>query len=109
VLSPIELDAYAQAMASQTKADECLDLAYRQQLERLRYEAALAERQFNRVDPDNRLVAAELETRWETALRVLKQSEMTYTQRQQMRPPPPELPEDVKKAFTAIGQKLPQI
>ncbi len=109
VLSPIELDAYAQAMASQTKADECIDLAYRQQLERLRYEAALAERQFNRVDPDNRLVAAELETRWETALRVLKQSEMTYTQHRQMRPLPPELPEDLKKAFMAIGQKLPQI
>ena len=40
-------------------------------------EAALAQRQFNRVDPDNRLVAVELEKRWETALRVLKQAEAT--------------------------------
>lgn len=30
--------------------------------------AALAERQFNRVDPDYRLVAAEFERRWEAAL-----------------------------------------
>ena len=35
------------------------------QLERKRYEAALTERQFHRVDPENRLVAAELERRWE--------------------------------------------
>ena len=43
-----------------------------QQVERLRYQALLAERQYNRVDPDNRLIAAELERRWETALRELR-------------------------------------
>jgi D-galactarate dehydratase / Altronate hydrolase, C terminus len=46
-----------------------------QQLERRRYEAALAERQFNRVDPDNRLVAAELERRWEAALNEVRAAE----------------------------------
>ncbi|GLR99824.1 hypothetical protein [Bradyrhizobium diazoefficiens] len=46
-----------------------------QQLERRRYEAALAERQFNRVDPDNRLVAAELECRWEVALKEVRVAE----------------------------------
>jgi hypothetical protein len=35
----------------------------------LRYAAALCERQLRRVDPDNRLVAAQLERRWEAALR----------------------------------------
>ena len=44
-------------------------------LTRLRYQALLAGRQFNRVDPDNRLVAAELERRWETTLRDLRQAE----------------------------------
>jgi transposase-like protein len=42
---------------------------------RKRYEAALAERQFNRVDPDNRLVAAELERRWEAALNEVRAAE----------------------------------
>ncbi|HEV8714666.1 MAG TPA: hypothetical protein VGX03_17780 [Candidatus Binatia bacterium] len=49
--------------------------AHAQQLQRLRYQAALAQRQFEQVDPANRLVAAELERRWETALRDLRQAE----------------------------------
>jgi hypothetical protein len=42
-----------------------LDLA----LEQARYEVARARRQYDAVDPDNRLVAAELERRWNEALR----------------------------------------
>jgi hypothetical protein len=37
-------------------------------LEQARYEAARARRQYDAVDPDNRLVAAELERRWNAAL-----------------------------------------
>ena len=64
-VAPAELDAWEQAQASQQHAAAALDRAEAQQVERLRYQALLAERQFNRVDPDNRLVAAELERRWE--------------------------------------------
>ena len=52
--------------------------AQAQQVERLRYRAALAERQFDQVDPDNRLVAAELERRWEETLRDLRQAEVLF-------------------------------
>lgn len=109
VLSPVELDAYAQAVAAKKELDQQIDHAHRQQLERLRYEAALAERRFHRVDPDNRLVAAELEGRWEDALRALKQAQETYAQQQQQSAASSALPEELKAAFTAIGQKLPQI
>src|SRR4051812_49584852 len=37
-------------------------------LEQARYEAARARRQYDAVDPDNRLVAGELERRWDAAL-----------------------------------------
>ncbi|MGE4092726.1 MAG: zinc ribbon domain-containing protein [Candidatus Binatia bacterium] len=37
-------------------------------VERARYEAQRAQRQFDAVDPDNRLVASELEARWNQAL-----------------------------------------
>src|SRR3984893_6776237 len=37
-------------------------------LEQARFEAARARRQYDAVDPDNRLVAGELERRWNTAL-----------------------------------------
>jgi hypothetical protein len=65
---PAEIDAWARARKAQRQSDEALRRAEAQQVDRLRYEARLAERQFNRVDPDNRLVAAELERRWEAAL-----------------------------------------
>ena len=54
-------------VALQQQADKAMRSGAEQQLERRRYQAALAERQFNRVDPDNRLVAVELERRWEAA------------------------------------------
>jgi hypothetical protein len=38
------------------------------ELEQARYEAKLAARRYEAVDPDRRLVAAELEARWNTAL-----------------------------------------
>jgi len=38
------------------------------ELEQARYEARLAARRYESVDPDNRLVAAELEARWNSAL-----------------------------------------
>ncbi len=37
-------------------------------LEQARYEATRARRQYDAIDPDNRLVAAELERRWNDAL-----------------------------------------
>jgi len=91
-LSPLELDLYERTLATQQAADEQLDQAHQQQLARLRYQVALAERQFNQVDPDNRLVAAELEKRWEAALRELKQAEETYAHQQQKQAEPLALP-----------------
>lgn len=38
------------------------------ELEQARYEAKLSARRYEAVDPDNRLVAAELETRWNAAM-----------------------------------------
>lgn len=108
-LSPVELDAYARVLARHQETAQKLDQAQRHQLERLRYEAALAQRQFNRVDPDNRLVAAELERRWEAALATLKQAEDTYQREQQKAHPLPVLPPELKAAFADVGQNLPQI
>ena len=74
-LAPAELDALSRARRAQVQTDTALKASAAQQLERKRYDAALAERQFNKVDPDNRLVAAELERRWETALSEVRAAE----------------------------------
>src|SRR4051812_39142969 len=67
-LAPAELDALSRARQARHQVDAALRSSAERQLERKRYAAALAKRQFNRVDPDNRLVAGELERRWEEAL-----------------------------------------
>jgi DNA invertase Pin-like site-specific DNA recombinase len=54
----------------QSRADEADRLRARQ-VERARYEADLARRRFMQVDPDNRLVADELEAEWNRKLRAL--------------------------------------
>ena len=48
----------------QAEARRLLEL----ELEQARYEASLAERRYAACDPDNRLIAVELEKSWESAL-----------------------------------------
>jgi DNA invertase Pin-like site-specific DNA recombinase len=108
-LAPVELDAYEAAVAREQGQHLQVDHAQQQQLTRLRYEAELAQRQFNRVDPDNRLVAAELEQRWEAALRALKQAEERYAQQQRRPSLLAALPPELQAQFRAVGQYLPQL
>jgi len=106
-ISPIELDAYTKAMALQTQTDASVQKAHLQQVERLRYQAKLAERQFNQVDPDNRLVASELEKRWENTLKELRYAEESFIQ-QKEKMPIIELPEELRLAFVDVGKNLPE-
>jgi hypothetical protein len=88
--------------------DERVRRAQQQQLDRLRYQARLAERQFNQADPDNRLVTGELERRWEAALRELREAEEKF--RQPQRPPAPEaLSPQERAAFLQAGRKIPEL
>lgn len=74
-LTPAALDGYEQALAAFDEQRRQVERAHQQQLQRLRYEAQLAEKQYRLVDPENRLVAAELERRWEQALQAAHQAE----------------------------------
>jgi DNA invertase Pin-like site-specific DNA recombinase len=106
-LSPAELDLYGRAVASLRQDDEQMQRARAQQLERLRYQARLAERQYNQADPDNRLVAAELEKRWEAALRALKEAE---EQSQHQQPGLLEaLSPEEQEALRQAGQRIPEL
>jgi hypothetical protein len=55
-------------------------------LEQARYEAARARRQYDAVDPDNRLVASELERRWNAALVTLRRLEEELQELARQRP-----------------------
>jgi hypothetical protein len=59
------------------------DRLRRAQVDRARYEAELARRRFLRVDPENRLVAASLESDWNEKLRALAEAEQHYERRRE--------------------------
>jgi DNA invertase Pin-like site-specific DNA recombinase len=63
------------------EADQ-VDRGWQQKLQRLEYEANLARRRYEAVDPDNRLVAQTLETEWNQKLLALEDTRKVYnTQR----------------------------
>jgi len=68
-LEPMAIEAALEAervhMESQKERQRIKEL----KLQQARYEASLAERRYAACDPDNRLIAAQLERNWETALR----------------------------------------
>jgi hypothetical protein len=110
-IAPAEIEAWSHARKAQRQADEAFRRAEAQQVERLRYQAALAERQFNRVDPDNRLVAAELERRWEEALNALRRAEValarcTLTDASLS---PATIDPRLRARVVSLGQRLPEL
>jgi hypothetical protein len=62
------VEAAIRAADQSAKADADVRQALCRELEEARYEATLAARRYEVVDPTKRLVARELETRWNTAL-----------------------------------------
>ncbi len=72
ILKAVEGNAVEAALEAATRIAEQRSQqrkALALELEQAHYEARLAARRYEAVDPDNRLVAAELEARWNTALR----------------------------------------
>jgi DNA invertase Pin-like site-specific DNA recombinase/predicted DNA-binding transcriptional regulator AlpA len=86
VLEPASLEATAKALAE-------ADNQYRQNLavfdlavERARYEADRARRQYDQVEPENRLVARTLERAWEDKLAAARHAENDLRAQQARRP-----------------------
>lgn len=107
-LEPAQLDALEAILAAQEQEQQQLDRQWQEQLKRAQYEAGLAQRQYEAVDPQNRLVAAELERRWEASLRRLRQTEEDYHQFQQ-RPRPNTIPPHLRDQFRQVSHHLPHL
>ncbi|MCP4741750.1 MAG: recombinase family protein [Actinomycetales bacterium] len=75
VLQPVAVEA---ALMASELADEAEDARHRGlelELQQAKYTAQLAKRRYESVDPDNRLVASELEARWNAALAGVRECE----------------------------------
>jgi DNA invertase Pin-like site-specific DNA recombinase len=89
-------DEVADRRARSTRAAEL-------RVERARYDAIRAERAFHACEPDNRLVARNLETRWEQKLRELAEAEAELTE--QTKP----APEPSRGQLEQLARQLPKL
>ncbi|HSH78792.1 MAG TPA: hypothetical protein VLA19_09715, partial [Herpetosiphonaceae bacterium] len=86
---------------------QALERQWQLKLERARYAVHLAQRQYDAVDPDNRLVARELETRWNTALVSLHELEQEYAAARRAELAP--LSADEQQAVRQLAHDLPAV
>jgi DNA invertase Pin-like site-specific DNA recombinase len=100
------VEAAVEAVEQLQQKRRDLRTAIELELEQARYEARLAARRYESVDPDQRLVAAELEVRWNTALQRVKALETKlhdFDQEGECAPVPN------KQVLLSLAQDLPAV
>ncbi len=107
-LEPAELDVLEEALAVQRADRARLAQHHTDQVTRAEYEAQLAKRQYHAVDPENRLVAAELERHWEVALRAVVEAREA-AERFAQQPPEPALDPGLAAQLRDLGRCLPAL
>ena len=86
-ITPVTIELALAALANLEERDRGIAAQWRMRIERARYDAELAERRYEAVDPCNRLIAATLETRWNEAVQRLHdlEAELLAFERKTMR------------------------
>ena len=102
-LAPEEIALALAATDEVTERHARASRALELRVERGRYEAVRAERAFHACEPENRLVARTLETRWETKLRELRDAEAELAE--QATP----APEPSREQIGALARDLPAL
>ena len=106
-VQPARLEAAFAALDQIESQRQSFAQQWKQRLERARYEAELARRRYEKVDPDMRLVAGELERLWEDRLREQAELEKAWkqAQTQELRP----LSEADRQMIRRLAADLPAL
>ncbi len=75
---PAAIETTLAALAELERERQALDRHWQLRIERARYEVARAQRQYDAIEPENRLVARTLENRWNAALQALEHLEQEH-------------------------------
>lgn len=86
-LTPVQIELSLAALAELERQQAELHQQWQRQLEAARYAASLAQRRYERVEPENRLVARQLEQHWEQQLQEAARLEANYHRFCQNQPP----------------------
>jgi len=107
ILRPEQIEIALRALKELERRSQAVDQQWRMRIERLEYQAQLAQRRYEEVDPSNRLVAGTLERRWNDALEELKtaQGDLHRSRQQQGL----ELTEEQKTQLLALAEDLPKL
>ena len=106
-LQPAALELSLQAANDLEDDRRKLDTDWRQRLERCRYDAERVQRQYCLVEPENRLVARELERQWEQALQQVANLEREYARFRQTHPT--SLSDEQREQIRSLSQSLPAL
>jgi DNA invertase Pin-like site-specific DNA recombinase len=106
-IEPASLELSLKAMEDLQRERGGLHRHWKQRLERARYDAQRIERQYQAVEPENRLVARTLERRWEEALGQQQQLQEDYDRFQ--REQPPQLRDDERARIQVLSASVPAL
>jgi DNA invertase Pin-like site-specific DNA recombinase len=106
-LEPATLELSLQAIEDVHRERERLHRHWKQRLERAAYEAERAERQYQAVEPENRLVARGLERQWEEALR--RQRDLAEEYDRFLKEQPPQLSDGQRARILDLSGDLPAL
>jgi hypothetical protein len=109
VLRPAAIDVLERVSSRQADHQQDLVRHLEPEVTRLEYAAKRAERQYNCVDPENRLIAATLEKKWENALAEWEQAKSRLAETRAKVPQPVAIPAELRHAFADVGHRLPVI
>jgi DNA invertase Pin-like site-specific DNA recombinase len=107
VVEPASLELALQAADDMDRERGRMESHWRQQIERARYDADRAARQYHSVEPENRLVAAELERRWERAMTVQRDLQEQYERFARERPR--EMTDGERELLRRLSADLPRL
>jgi hypothetical protein len=107
-MAPAQLEALDEVLAQRQRDHQRLQTYYQQQVTQARFNADLARRRYEHVDPAYRLAAAELERDWEDTLRALRQAEEAAARFAQ-EPTEPTLSPELREQLRNLSQSLPAL
>jgi len=105
-IRPLGLQAALDAWDHSQNVEDEKQRARKLALEKARYEAGRIERQYEATEPENRLVAAELEKRWNAALAHVSELEACIAEAKSSTAP---LGEEQRQQLLALGEDLEQL
>lgn len=107
-VKPSEIALLDEVLEGQQADHERLLEHHRDAVKSATYQARLAEKRYREVDPENRLVASELESGWEAALRNLT-SAREELERFERERPEPKLDPELREQLADLSGRLPEL